>query len=169
MATEQLDRAVLDGKDREQLHAIAGAIGVKAPTRMRKAELIEAILASAPAPTNGASAATEPRSRTVRSARASEVEAESVERLAAEEAAIATAAALPADDFVAPRPQRPGADAAPAAPQMSAPTTETERPARPGNVPDGDDDRAPYGDANQRRRRRRRGRGAGGFEDVRGG
>jgi hypothetical protein len=35
MSTQELDRSVLDGKDREELHAIAGAIGVKAPTRMR--------------------------------------------------------------------------------------------------------------------------------------
>src|SRR5437016_5896547 len=47
MSTAELDRSVLDAKDREELHAIAGAMGVNAPTRMRKAELIDAILAAA--------------------------------------------------------------------------------------------------------------------------
>ena len=44
MSTTELDRSMLDGKDREELHAIAAAVGVKAPTRMRKAELVSAIL-----------------------------------------------------------------------------------------------------------------------------
>ena len=44
MSTTELDRSMLDGKDREELHAIAAAVGVKAPTRMRKAELV-AVLA----------------------------------------------------------------------------------------------------------------------------
>ena len=47
MSTQELDRSVLDGKDREELHAIAAAVGVKAPTRMRKAELVSAILDAA--------------------------------------------------------------------------------------------------------------------------
>ena len=44
---QQIDRSVLAGKDRDELHTIAGAIGVKAATRMRKADLIEAILNAA--------------------------------------------------------------------------------------------------------------------------
>ena len=44
MSTAELDRSMLDGKDREELHAIAAAVGVRAPTRMRKAELVSAIL-----------------------------------------------------------------------------------------------------------------------------
>ena len=50
--SEELDRSVLDTKDREQLHAIAGAMGVRAATRMKKADLIDAILGAA----NGGSA-----------------------------------------------------------------------------------------------------------------
>ena len=42
MSTTDLDRSMLEGKDREELHAIAGAVGVKAPTRMRKADLVTA-------------------------------------------------------------------------------------------------------------------------------
>ena len=105
MSTQELDRSVLDGKDREELHAIAGAIGVKAPTRMRKADLIDAILGAA---NNGAgeSAAGEaapPKRRTVRSARASELERDSVEAIASEEEALA---ADTPDVEIAPRPRR---------------------------------------------------------------
>ena len=39
MAEQQLERSMLDGKDREQLHAIAGAMGIKGVTRLRKADL----------------------------------------------------------------------------------------------------------------------------------
>ena len=73
---QQIDRSVLAGKDREELHTIAGAIGVKAATRMRKADLIEAILdaanggGDAPAATP-AGDATKPRR--VRSARSSQL------------------------------------------------------------------------------------------------
>jgi transcription termination factor Rho len=83
---QQIERSVLAGKDREELHTIAGAIGVKAATRMRKADLIEAILAAANGDAEGApsgSPATEradsngttdaPKPRRVRSARASEL------------------------------------------------------------------------------------------------
>ena len=38
---------MLDSKDREELHAIAGAMGVRAATRMKKADLIDAILGAA--------------------------------------------------------------------------------------------------------------------------
>ena len=45
MAPEkQLERSMLDGKDREELHAIASAIGVKGVTRLKKADLVDAIL-----------------------------------------------------------------------------------------------------------------------------
>ena len=82
MSTTELDRSTLDTKDREQLHAIAGAMGVKAPTRMRKAELIDAILAAA----TGSDATASDNGdrdgsarRTIRSARASELEASSMQ------------------------------------------------------------------------------------------
>jgi transcription termination factor Rho len=41
---QQLDRSMLDGKDREELHAIAAAMGVRGATRMRKADLVDVIL-----------------------------------------------------------------------------------------------------------------------------
>ena len=72
MSTTELDRSMLDGKDREELHAIAGAVGVKAPTRMRKADLITAILEAASGQRRrlrAAPAASAPaKTRTVRSA-----------------------------------------------------------------------------------------------------
>src|SRR3981081_434015 len=109
MSTQELDRPVLDAKDREELHAIAGAMGVKAPTRMRKGELIDAILGAAdgespagngdkPADTTTGAGA---RPRTIRSARASELEQDSVAALVAEEEA------LPSGDETAAEPVVP--------------------------------------------------------------
>ncbi|MFO1536469.1 MAG: Rho termination factor N-terminal domain-containing protein, partial [Actinomycetota bacterium] len=118
MSTPELDRSLLERKDRDELHAIAGAVGVKAPTRMRKADLITAILDAAGAATPATSAA---KPRTVRSARASAVAAASVEAIAAEENALAADAAEPE---IAPRPRRNPASARAAA-------QETEAPAEP--------------------------------------
>ena len=44
MAAEALEKSVLEGKDREQLMAIAQALGVKSVSRAKKAELIDKIL-----------------------------------------------------------------------------------------------------------------------------
>ena len=44
VAAEALEKSVLEGKDREQLMAIAQALGVKSVSRAKKAELIERIL-----------------------------------------------------------------------------------------------------------------------------
>ena len=188
MSTAELDRSVLDGKDRDELHAIAGAMGVNAPMRMRKAELIDAIIAAvdgngspagAHTGADGAdTAADAERGRTVRSARASEL-ADPIEALAAEEEALAAS-----DDpeiEVAPRPRRNGTDAAATrddagdgeatdASASDGSTTEARGAAEPersdpsgrGVAVDPDDERASYGDGNNaRRRRRRRGRSGG--------
>jgi transcription termination factor Rho len=123
---QQIDRSVLAGKDREELHTIASAIGVKAATRMRKADLVEAIMtavdggAGAPAPAarsrNGDTARDAapqdtgtqddgPKPRRVRSARASELtDADPMAALAAEENALGGDDAPEVD--VAPRPRR---------------------------------------------------------------
>ena len=58
--SDTFDRSQLDGKDREQLSEIAGALGVKAISRMRKADLVDAIIAAAQSG-NGAPAAAKPR------------------------------------------------------------------------------------------------------------
>ncbi|HEY8216527.1 MAG TPA: transcription termination factor Rho [Acidimicrobiia bacterium] len=175
MSTTELDRSTLDGKDREQLHAIAGAMGVKAPTRMRKAELIDAILAAAtgdPSSGNGGEpedAGESGARRTIRSARASELEGSSIEDLAAEEDSLA-AGDDEGDAEVAPRPVRRQASANEADDGDGTATEareggDGESPSEQGAAPqiDPEDERASYGDGNQnRRRRRRRGRGGDG-------
>ena len=188
MSPAELDRSTLDGKDREQLHAIAGAIGVKAPTRMRKAELIDAILSAGAGDAAGGSrngeAAASSRSRTVRSAKASELEADSIDALAAEQEAIAASDGAEEPEFV-PRPARrqpSSATASASDPKKTGEKTDEEAEARTeaktGDAPaatgsasgstvvvDPEDERASYGDGNQNRggnsnrRRRRRGRG----------
>ncbi len=177
MASEQqLERSMLDGKDREELHAIAGAMGVKGITRLRKADLVDAILAAAAGQAgrggNGAkatkdtangSAEAKPK-RAVRSKKASELAApdSSIAALAAEEEALASAGA---DTEVEPRPTR---RAAPATADAVAAPVETGDASAPSTttLPRGDseDERASYGDGNRTgtRRRRRRGRDRGG-------
>src|SRR5580765_1697119 len=44
MSAETLERSVLEGKDREQLVAIASALGIKALSRAKKAEIVDRIL-----------------------------------------------------------------------------------------------------------------------------
>jgi transcription termination factor Rho len=173
MSTQELDRSMLDGKDREELHAIAGAMGVKAPTRMRKSELIDAILdaAEGPTPTSdpgddqgpaGGDADRDAR-RTVRSARASELADDSVEALLAEEEALGAA-----DDAAEPGPgvgsRNPSDDhdagrtSTEASPEDGSSDTGGEPGGSGGGGRDYDDERASYGEGNTRRRRRRRGR-----------
>src|SRR5437016_14359397 len=87
MSDTELDRSVLDTKDREELHQIAGAMGVNAATRMKKADLIDAILGAS----DGAEASDGGgRPKRVRSRRASEAD-DPIAELAAEEDAIAAA------------------------------------------------------------------------------
>ncbi|MFM8305429.1 MAG: Rho termination factor N-terminal domain-containing protein, partial [Actinomycetota bacterium] len=183
MSTTELDRSMLEAKDRDELHAIAGAVGVKAPTRMRKADLVTAILAatSGDADASGDSAVEEApdggggRPRTVRSARASGAGA--IEALAAEEDAIA--APGEPEQEIAPRPRRTPRPAAGATGTADLPAREREvvpTPAAAGGgegpevVPfesDDDDDRNLIGDGGSRRRRRGRGRGRPGEGEMR--
>src|SRR6476620_233327 len=64
---DTFDRSQLDGKDREQLSEIASALGVKSISRMRKADLVDAIVTAtgagngATSSTNGTAAAERPR------------------------------------------------------------------------------------------------------------
>jgi len=144
MSTTDLDRSMLEAKDREELHAIAGAVGVKAPTRMRKADLVAAILdATSGADGGEAAPAAAPRKRTVRSARASEAEDASLAALAAEEAAIASADAP--EPEISPRPRRArtaAAAPAPEAPETADVTTEADVDADDRSGPADDDTRA---------------------------
>jgi transcription termination factor Rho len=182
---QQIDRSVLAGKDREELHTIAGAIGVKAATRMRKADLIDAILDAA----NGGEAAPadeapKPAPRRVRSSRASQDADDSLAALAAEEDA------LGGDDAAEPPTPRPRGRRATPAPTEKTDEgspgatddraddrddassddsdadhdrdTDHDRDADDdgrGDAIDPEDERQSYGEGNRRGRRRRRGRG----------
>jgi transcription termination factor Rho len=175
---QQIDRSVLAGKDRDELHTIAGAIGVKAATRMRKADLIEAIVQAAnPGSPPSSDDAPPVKTRRVRSARASQLDADDpMAALAAEEAALAT----DGPDEPEPLPPTPrGRRSAPAAEESATGDdgvgTEGDAPAA-GDAPDeshdddgddenraegvdSEDERQSFGEGNRRGRRRRRGRG----------
>jgi transcription termination factor Rho len=190
MATEQqIDRSVLAGKDRDELHTIAGAIGVKAATRMRKADLIDAILAAANGgePSAAEEGAPDPvtKPRRVRSARSSQAPADDLAALAAEENALG--GDPPDDEPPMPRPggrrtatmpaETPDrADDDDAAPTDTGASDDDANESDTGAVDDdresdadddgrGDgvdpeDERQSFGEGNRRGRRRRRGRGA---------
>ncbi|AKL73981.1 transcription termination factor Rho [Actinobacteria bacterium IMCC26256] len=200
-AKQGIERSMLDGKDREELHSIAGAIGLKGVTRLKKADLVAAILSAAggdgdakapKAPRsakasagkeasaatdsgkNSASATSATPRKAIRSKRASELEAGSIESLAAEQDAIASSSGLGSntDPEIAPRPRRN------ATPTSSATTNEPQtsgvsgvsggtdsgsesRVASQGGTGSGSEDgdeQGSYSDANRTRRRRRRGR-----------
>jgi transcription termination factor Rho len=183
MSDQELDRSVLDSKDREELHQIAGAMGVNAATRMKKADLIDAILGAANDGNAGggdgkAGADGGERPKRVRSRRASEPD-DPIAALAAEEEAIA--AAGESDDASAdPRPvsrsassvtgdaggDTSGGDGASDASKSTATgtkTTNNDSTAREGNGGgtatkpriEPEDERQSYGEGNRRRRRRR--------------
>src|SRR5580704_452968 len=61
--TDTFERTQLDGKDRGQLSEIASALGVKAVSRMRKADLVDAIVAA----TAGSNGSPAPKPRKIRS------------------------------------------------------------------------------------------------------
>ncbi|HEY1738833.1 MAG TPA: transcription termination factor Rho [Acidimicrobiia bacterium] len=156
MSDQTFERAALDGKDREQLQTIASALGVKGVSRMRKADLVDAIVTSA-GPTqapksrsrakadadsgsgkgNGAGAtSTAAEKRSIRSARASELD--TISKIAAEEDAIARAGGgSDTDDDTLPiiRPRRGGGDTATTVTQP-APTATVAAPiaSRAGDV-----------------------------------
>jgi transcription termination factor Rho len=161
---QQLERSVLDGKDRDELHAIAGAIGVRAATRMKKADLIDAILAAAGdgASADGGDGAngggdTASRPRRVRSS--AQVD-DAIAQLAAEEEALDRGAGGEADEPPAPRPVRRSATAAHTDDDTPGPATDADRDDT-GSGPetatriDPEDERQSYGEGNRRRRRRR--------------
>ncbi len=194
---QQIERSVLAGKDREELHTIAGAIGVKAATRMRKADLIEAILAAANGGNDAPAASTAgdgngtdaPKTRRVRSTRASQAaDDDPIAALAAEENALGGDAAADEEPAMprprtrrsaaatppAPEPTPSDPPAAPAARDTSRETShgdgdghadreaEADGDDRDGtsDAVDPEDERQSFGEGNRRGRRRRRGRGA---------
>jgi transcription termination factor Rho len=99
--SDTFDRSQLDGKDREQLSEIASALGVKAISRMRKAELVDAIV-NATGGANG-STAEAPTPRRIRSTRTAG--ADDFASIADEENALASTEDA-ADDMALIRPRR---------------------------------------------------------------
>ncbi len=175
MSDTELDRSVLDTKDREELHQIAGAMGVNAATRMKKADLIDAILGAVD---GGDASDGGNRPKRVRSRRASETD-DPMAELAAEEEAIAAAGGSE-DASDQPRPASRtasssagdgGGDAssgesgsnASQGTTTSTKDTKSKPDARDGNGGGGatkpriepEDERQSYGEGNRRRRRRR--------------
>jgi transcription termination factor Rho len=172
MSDTELDRSVLDTKDREELHQIAGAMGVNAATRMKKADLIDAILGAVD---GGDASDGGNRPKRVRSRRASEAD-DPIAELAAEEEEIASAGASD-DASDQPRPVSRTAsssagegggeaDSASDASQSTATSTSDNKnkpKARDGNGGgsgtkpriEPEDERQSYGEGNRRRRRRR--------------
>src|SRR4029077_15017302 len=94
--SETFDRSQLDGKDRDQLSQIAAALGVKSVSRMRKADLVEAIVTAAGG-SNGTPAAAP---RKVRSTRGG---GDDFASIADEENALASGDAGDGMDLIRPR------------------------------------------------------------------
>src|SRR5947208_15104884 len=106
------ERAMLGTRDRDELHEIASAMGVRGATRLRKADLIEAILAKA---TGGADGIPEPTGEKPKRARGTK-------RKAAEEAAEANGEGLQ---------QLAGAGATPAGAEAESAVEEVRAEAAP--------------------------------------
>ena len=156
---KQLERDVLDSKDREELHAIAGAMGVRAPTRMKKADLVDAIMEAAD---NGDSAPKKVRS-TKRGS-----DAGSLEELAEEENALADESG--SEEL--PPPARGRTHSATVVKGDAPDTDDDDKDSKDGkqndkrgersesrkSSPDGQEERQYGAEGNRRRRRRGRGR-----------
>jgi transcription termination factor Rho len=116
------EREMLGSRDREELHEIASAMGVRGATRLRKADLIEAILAAATGGGDGAipEPAERPKRRPVKRKAGEDGDAEDSSGEAA--AAEADAGTAVKDVDAEPRPQEDAArDAAPdATPEPAA-------------------------------------------------
>src|SRR6478752_3729005 len=99
--SETLDRSQLDGKDREQLGEIASALGVKGTSRMRKADLVDAIVGA----TSGAEATNGATRSTPRKVRSTRAAGDDFAAIAEEENALA-GSQDPVDEMALIRPRR---------------------------------------------------------------
>jgi transcription termination factor Rho len=163
--TDTFDRTQLDGKDRDQLSEIASALGVKAISRMRKADLVAAIVSATsgtPATNGDSSGGAEARPRKVRSTTSG---GDDLASLAAEEDALATGSE-PQDEMALIRPSRTRpAENGSADDRASSTSTATLTPsetasedgpyARDGQTSQHQPMRDDDGQGNRRRRRRR--------------
>jgi transcription termination factor Rho len=135
MTSQTFDRSALDGKDREQLMAIAGALGVKSLSRMKKADLVEAIVSAGGSNggTSGNGTTTDKPKRTIRSAKASELD--TLARLAAEEDAIASTTGVVDDQPPLPIARRRANGPAGAETDTAAGAATSTSKARPDTAP----------------------------------
>jgi transcription termination factor Rho len=118
--SETFDRSQLNGKDREQLSEIASALGVKSVSRMRKTDLVEAIV-TATGGSNGASEpAAAPAPRKVRSTRGAGADLASI---ADEENALAATDTGDSMDLIRPRRRSVPANGADTHAPQAAPET----------------------------------------------
>ncbi len=156
-AEQQLERSVLEGKERDELHAIAQAMSLKTTSRTKKADIIDQILTATgvtPEGNGDAAAGSQNGSGTNGSARSRTAPAE---------------AASPEPDEAAPAAPETAPEAPPAA--EAAPTTsgQTDQRAQQGGRNQGDGPRQQQSqrqqhnqpgnvEAGNRRGRRRRGR-----------
>ncbi len=154
-AEQQLERSVLESKEREELHAIAQAMDIKTTARSKKSDLIDQIL-SATAGTNGSSNGDHPEASRAVSTRAP-APAQSMAELEAElDASIGANGSGRTTEPSAPSGEGPGRE-------DGAVRTETQprtagRPHQQGGEP-----------GNRRSNRRRRGRERGGDRELQGG
>ncbi len=169
-AEQQLERSVLESKEREELHAIAQAMDLKTTTRSKKADLIDQILSATgvangsngdhaeSAPTNGADGAAKAKARTP-TRRANGSAASSMEEIEAELDAELDASV---SNGTAPAPEaRTDED-------RGAPPARMPQSQRQGNRPNhGNQQGAEPG--NRRNSRRRRGREPRGEREFQGG
>jgi transcription termination factor Rho len=179
--SDTFDRSQLDGKDREQLSEIAGALGVKSISRMRKADLVDAIVQAATGPNgSGSDKAGAPKAKKIRSSRGG---GDDLAALAEEENALASEPPEETMDAIRPRRRSGGAASngaetsetvAASVESATAPPVEESAPEEGDRGSDRDDDAAGRGDQQQwrggaapagdddgqgnKRRRRRRGR-----------
>jgi len=172
VAAEALEQSVLESKDKDQLLAIAKALGVKANGRTKKSEIIDLILETTghrPAPVGVPTPAdddTEPTTRSPAAGTDAGTDADA-DAAPADEPAAVNEAPTPGQAPAGPRPGRApgrGADGEPLA-EWELELDDDERPAAPsrtnddGPIPPGAEGEGDGESRNRRRRRRRKGRG----------
>jgi transcription termination factor Rho len=152
-AEQQLERSVLESKEREELHAIAQAMDLKTTARSKKSDLIDQIL-SAAAGTNGSGNGDHAMTGAETAPRAVDVPAQSMAQIEAELDASIGANGSGQAGAEAPSGERPGREDG----GLRTEPRTGGRPHQQGGEP-----------GNRRSNRRRRGRERGGDRELQGG
>lgn len=132
-----MDLTALSAKDKESLVTIAKSLGISSISKMNKGDLVQAIVKAQGGSTNG----TDKAGGGIRSRKASAIEAESIDALAAEQDSIGS------EDEPEFQPR----------PMARRPKTENEEPKRENARFESDDEDSSEDESGSRRRRRRRG------------